>query len=505
MDVAAEKPPAMPGYRSGVVAGRWDSLIPPWPFVLGLLIFARLLAERLALLNDPDTYLHIAAGRWILAHRALPLHDPFSHSMRGASWLPSEWLAELALAAGYDGFGWVGVILIAAASVAIAVALLMHFLQRRLEALPALIATAAGAALLLPHALVRPHILILPLLVLWSGTLFAARDNGRGPPFLLLPVMVLWANLHGSFMFGLALAAYLGTEAVLQPGAGRTRRVEALRWAPFIAAAIGAALLTPLGAAGLWQPVRLAFMPVLQSTFSEWLSPDFQKSPALELWILGVIVVGFTTGARLPPTRVLLLAGLVHLTLQHVRHADLLALVGPLAVAAPLGRHLAALAPAAEPSRLAAWFARLAQPPGLPALAVTLAAAAALALPTALHPILRTDDPVTPAAALAAAQRLDLSGPVYNSEKFGGYLAFRGIPTFIDGRIEMYGGAFLKTDYLAERGDAAAIAEILARYRISWALLAPESGAALALDRLPGWQRAYGDNRAVIYRRLASP
>jgi hypothetical protein len=36
----------------------------------------------MALLNDPDTYLHIAAGRWMLA-TALPVHDPFSHSFAG--------------------------------------------------------------------------------------------------------------------------------------------------------------------------------------------------------------------------------------------------------------------------------------------------------------------------------------------------------------------------------------------------------------------------------------
>ena len=35
----------------------------------------------MALLNDPDTYLHIAAGGWMLAYAALPLPDPFSHSV----------------------------------------------------------------------------------------------------------------------------------------------------------------------------------------------------------------------------------------------------------------------------------------------------------------------------------------------------------------------------------------------------------------------------------------
>src|SRR5205085_12260002 len=175
-----------------------------------------------------------------------------------------------------------------------------------------------------------------------------------------------------------------------------------------------AALLTPYGVSGFLQPIRLMGMPALQASFAEWLSPDFQKSPALELWILGALAIGFAGGLRLPPTRLLLLLGLVHMTLQHARHGDVLALVAPLALASPIGCALAARMALAAPSRLAGWLARLARPPGAMAAAVTLALAVALALPTALRPIVRADDATTPGAALAAAARLGLSGPVFN-------------------------------------------------------------------------------------------
>ena len=156
------------------------------------------------------------------------------------------------------------------------------------------------------------------------------------------------------------------------------------------------------------------------------------------------------------------------------------------------------------PSRLSGWVARLARPPGAAAVVLTLALAAALALPTALRPIVRADDAVTPSAALAAAMRLGLSGPVFNSEKFGDYLIFRGVPSFIDGRVEMYGNDFVAKDYQAERGDAAALEELLARYHIAWTLLLPEAGAVGVMDRLPGWERVYADERAVIHRRIAA-
>lgn len=79
------------------------------------------------------------------------------------------------------------------------------------------------------------------------------------------------------------------------------------------------------------------------------------------------------------------------------------------------------------------------------------------------------------------------------------------MPTFIDGRAEMYGNAFLARDYQAENGNEAVLADLLARYHIAWTLLTPNVGAVLVMDHLPGWQRVYTDDRAVIHRRIAPP
>src|SRR6516162_5045088 len=245
--------------------------IPSWPLILRLVFFVRALAQPMALLNDPDTYLHIASGRWMLAHTALPVHDPFSHSFAGATWVPHEWLAEIVLAAVYGLAGWSGLVLLTAAAFALSLALLTRFLLRWTEPFSTLIAVVLGGALVQGHLLARPHLLALPLLVLWSGALFAARDTWSGPPFRRLPVMVVWANLHGSFAFGLALALFLAAEAVLAPG---RRAHEAGRWGGFSLLAFAAALLTPNGMAGFFEPVRLIAMPALQASFGEWLSPN---------------------------------------------------------------------------------------------------------------------------------------------------------------------------------------------------------------------------------------
>ena len=480
-------------------AAAWRTCLPSWPWIIGILALLRALASPLALLHDPDTYLHIAAGQWMLAHRALPTADPFSHSLSGAPWAPGEWLGEVVLAAIYSAAGWTGIIVLTAASFGAAIGLLTWFLQRRLEPLPAVVGALAGMVLVLPHLLARPHALALPLLVLWCGALLTARDDEHGPPWAILSVMVLWANLHGSFLFGLALAGFVAGEGVLRPALRQSRAAEARRWAAFGAAAIAASLVTPNGMAALVQPLRLMTMPALQTGFGEWLPATPAQFPALEAWLLGAVALGFVLRTRLPWTRLALLLGLIHMALAHVRHGDLLGLVGPLAVGAALGPALAELTRPAAASPLLRGAALFARPARLPAQIMMLALAIACSLPALFRPIDRGGDAVTPQAALGAATRLGLADPVFNSEAFGGYLVFRGVPVFIDGRVEMYGNDFLAAYLAAERGDAAALAALLIRYHIGWTLLQAQSPAVAALDRLPGWRRAYADDQAVIH------
>jgi hypothetical protein len=245
-------------------------------------------------------------------------------------------------------------------------------------------------------------------------------------------------------------------------------------------------------------------MPTLQSSFDEWRSPDFQIFQPIEVWLLGVIALGFSARVGLPAMRIVLVLSLCHMALAHTRFAEVLGVVGPLALAPFVGSAVAGKVRSSAPTLgrgIARWASSRASGASL-VLATVLVAA--LCTPLLARPIERSDDHTTPASALAAAKRLDLSGAVFNGEGFGGYLIFRGLQTFIDGRIELYGDEFLR-DYLrAENGGEGAFAELLGRYQISWTLLSPAAGAVGVLDRLPGWRRVYTDNIAVIHMRVGS-
>jgi hypothetical protein len=466
------------------------------PVLVGIAAFAALLSFASRLLADPDIYWHVEVGRWIVEHRALPFRDPFSFTRPGEPWHVHEWLAALVFWAVFRIGGWAAVAALSAAAAALSFALLADFLRQRLEPRHALLLLAASFAVASQHLLARPHILSWPLIVIWVGGLVDAAERRSAPSPGLLAVMTLWANLHGGYPFGLAVVVPFALECVWQAQPPERLRLL-VGWAGFGTAAFLASLITPHGPLEGAQ-FALQFLKAggFLGAIGEWQSADFQQAHGLEIWLMGLLALGLLGLARLPPLRALFVLGLLHLSLTHIRHAELLGLAAPLAMAGPLARCWYGPDPSIEPC--AAAPCRLAT-----VVAVFLTGYAALV--AAVGPSLEPSREVTPAAALAAARTAGLTGPVFNSYNFGGYLIYAGVPTFIDGRADFFGADFMARYVDAERlVRPRALEELLDRYRIGWTLLEPRSPAVQLLDRMPGWVRVYGDDVAVIHSRASS-
>src|SRR5579862_5399576 len=65
-----------------------------------------------AILNDGDTFWHLAAGRWMLDHGQVPRTDPFSYTFVGRPWMTHEWLSEVVMALVFQAAGWSGIMLL---------------------------------------------------------------------------------------------------------------------------------------------------------------------------------------------------------------------------------------------------------------------------------------------------------------------------------------------------------------------------------------------------------
>jgi hypothetical protein len=449
----------------------------PFALLAGLVAFA-VAAFAPAVLNDGDTYWHIRAGEWMIAHGAVLRADPFSYTVTGAPWHTAEWLSEIAMALAWRA-GWAGVHLLFAVAAALSAGVTAFFVRRRIDLLPALVTTVLGLCCVTGSLLARPHMLPMPLLALWTCGLVAARERDRAPSCWLIILMPLWANLHGSFAFGLALTGTFAIEAVLES----SDRVKAARgWGLFLAGATASALLTPTGIHGLLFPLHLATMHGI-GHIGEWQATDFTHISPFEIALLTTIFVLGSGRLRVPAFRLLILLGLVYLALAHTRHQMLLGVVAPLLLAPSLAR---------------AWSAKdESSPRGLAAVAV--AGFLALAVARLALPVTRGDDPVTPVSALAHIPRFVRETPVLNDYSFGGYLIWNGVKPFIDSRADLYGDIFVENYAAITAPDKDALASTLTYYHVRWTIFAANAPVVKVLDATPGWHRFYSDKLAVVH------
>ena len=476
-----------------------------WPLLVGMLVYLFMFYAGSALLNDGDTLLHIATGQWILQHGAVPTTDPFSHTMRGAPWVAHEWLSEVLLAVAHDHGGWTGVVALTGVMFSVTIALLSRALLKDFEPVYVLLFAVVAAMMTGSHLLARPHILATPLMMLWTIGLVRASDERRMPSLWLLPVMALWANMHGGFTLGLALVFPFALEAML--AARQDQRVVAVAksWALFLLLALASSLLTPHGVQGIWFTWHVLFSSSYAlENIGEWQPSSFQTLRDLELWLLGGLALFMHQGLRLPPIRLILLLGLLHLALKHVRYVELLGLLAPLFFAAPLASQWQQRSKGQQQLEgVDLFFKKLARSAGAGATLLVFAFLLSLTLLIFKAKPVQISDSVAPSLAIAAAQAAGQHGPVLNEYIWGGYLIYTNIPPFIDGRADMYGDEFLKIymEALTLRAPDG-LEKLLDKHKIEWTLLAPGSPAITLLDHLPEWRRLYTDKTAVVHVKV---
>jgi hypothetical protein len=465
--------------------------VPGW-LLLGIVVYALVLVNANQLLGDSDTYWHIAVGNWILDQGAFPRVDIYSFTKSGEPWISTSWLAQIFYALAYDLAGWAGPVILAAASIATTVALLAFVLGSRMSAKYAIAVAVAALLLSAFHLFARPHVLVLPVMVAWVSGLLRASERGEPPSLLLLPLLALWANLHGGFVFGLALVAPFAFDALWNAETSQ-RRPLAMRWIAFAIAALAACCATPYGWDSILASRKILDLGELLHLIYEWMPADFGHVGLFEACILACIAGAFYFGVKLPLPRIVLVLGLLHMALSHVRNVELFALLAPLVVLGPLSSQFAL-----EPAR----FGKMAFP-----IASSLVLAVLLGASTWAFAANRKFAPPVIQSPAAAVDVLMAHHPrrILNDLPFAGYLISRGIPVFIDGRAELYGEPFVMAYFRAmQLKDVNVLLGMLKDYDIDAVVLTPATPAASFMDHVDGWRRIYADDNAVVHVRAAT-
>lgn len=480
MDAGKVEPTAVGQGRQGIDLG----LIVLLAFTL-IVPFTIGSAHRI--FEDGDVSWHVATGRWIIEHGRIPFTDPFSFSGAGNKWIAHEWLPDVLMATVYNFAGLTGLALLVIAALSALMLVIGRELLRRIGPIETAMLLTAVTISLIPFLLARPMVLTWPVLAFWTVSLMHAREQRRAPPLWLVGVMLLWANSHLSFALGLALIGPFALEALIEEP---DKKRVIIGWGAFGLLCTAAGLLNPNGLEQFLMPLTSLTSDNI-TLIQEFKPTDMSFTPGFEYALLLVLAMCLGRGAKIPPLRLLLLLGMLHLAFQHMRHQALFMIIAALLVAAPLGLTDQAR-PRSAPNRAAARRFAL----------IGAGAFALLAVLRLVQPLAPPDSPTNPNAALASLPPHWRDLPMLNSYSFGGPLILKGFRPFIDGRTEVYGEEFVVNYQKLLDGNQAAFDAAQRRWNFRWALISREDKNLMRLiERSGQWRRVRADRYAVTYVR----
>ncbi len=419
--------------------------------IVGLLLAASAFALGVTKIEDWDAWTHLALGREMVQLRGFPATEPFTFPSAALPYYNTEWLFAVVLYLAYVLAGVAGVILLKAGLASLAVVILWKDSAWGREAsVDRVLDVAIRAAVLFPCLLLIAYRFVerpdLVLMVFLSFTIYALNAylyEGRRYLYALPLSQLLWVNMHPSAVLAIVpFAAFLVGGQMLRlaqrrwgwecPGTPSAKQLKTV--AVVFVATLLASLANPYGTHVLWAPFKLA-SPWLMQHVLELQPPAFVTFPAPTILTALLALTSLALARRGPITSMLLVVPFVYLGFSAVRFVFLLVIV-----AAPvLARHLSAMAGRLGQGwagRAGVGLASSAALIGVAAVGLTVAHVEPFVDPTKV-PGIGVQDRFLPERALRYLEGAGISGRVFNTFHWGGYLAWRTFPRhapIIDGR-----------------------------------------------------------------------
>ncbi|MGC2163088.1 MAG: hypothetical protein WA634_14340 [Silvibacterium sp.] len=482
-------PSTSPVSRSNQIA---ESLV-----LAALLAAPALVCMHAKAVADPDIWLHMRTGQWILQHHAIPRADSFTQFGAGRPWADYSWLFDLLVFKCFQRLGLTGLLLFATGMILAITTAIYHLIRRlqsdfSLSVLLTLVASLCLARVFSP----RSWLFSILFFVLQLDILMNARKTGRHRQLLWLPVIyALWANLHIQFFDGLVVLGIAAGESILSHWwtSARTRLSAAWLGGTCIACIL-ATLANPYG----WNIYKIGFhaasQPAIFSLIGEYRSLPF-RSPAdfcmLFLALAAACALGWSR--RLPLFEITLLAFAAITSFRSER--DMWIMI--ISASAILAQEIPGRARGRRP------LAVFTVPVTAAAIAIMLfLGIRAMHLNNAqLRTVLAESMPVN---AVKAIREQGYQGPLYNTFSWGDYLIWDlRMPVSIDGRTDFNGDPRLERFYATwnAQPDWASDPDLQSAGLVIGPVTAPLT-QLLRID--PRFQLAYQDKVAVVFtaRRL---
>ena len=481
----------------------------------GLFIFIFLFGTTK--IEDYDLWWHLKTGEYIVTNQEIPTKGIFSFTAENKPWVAQGWLSTVIFYLIFSKLGPSGLIIFKALVIALSFSLLLRFmLKKKINLYLSVFILIFAVAIARIRFTERPLIFEFLFVVLFLDILSRALRPGyfelKKDRLLLLPVlMFFWANLHGSFLLGYIILGIYVFGAIIKKSIPKEKMGYFIL---ILFLTVGASFLNPHGYhLHLWMSrlfYRTSLLPFLNE---EVMPPTFSD---YRLFWLFLILTGVSFISRIRKIELtdflqdlLLFLSFSFLSVKAVRYIGLFALVSAPILGGNLDLPLRQVKekmvkkiPFAEKS-----FVPVISQGGLLLLMVCVFIST-FRVEKAFKFGLGVQKSFYPDKAIEFIRKNQISGNMYNSGEFGGYLAWKCYP---ERPIFFFNDPVLFEDLIdsiyqsplrSEASKPSNFAGLFEKFNINYIL---KSYSTLPLESYylskGDWKLVYWDESALVYLR----
>lgn len=469
-------------------------------------------------LMDPDYYLHLMTGKYIVEHHSLPYVDVFSYTMAGQPWHLHEWLFEVLVYYIYILTGENGVVLWTSGLGVLAfyIAFNAGILNKKgnyRAILFALLLFIFYEVFITP----RPQIITFLCYAIFLFVIFDFKyRNTLRFSIVLPPLMVVWVNSHGAYILGIAflclfifceyLSRWMSKEDTWCDH--KLHRLTIITVMTLLASSINPYFIKH------WMFPFTLMNSQAMSFILEWRSLSFTDFfERAYLFFIALFIVHYIYLKKRPDLTELVLPGsVIILSFFAARHI-------PLAILTMLPFALATSGRGYElktrlPTNIESFFKdRLSRSHDIGkneylingALLFIVVLSLMMIFPMLREQKLEKRNSHLPVKAVDFILKNEISGPFFNTYHYGGYLIYRLYPqqrVFIDIRADMYGDEFMR-DYISIYFGQEGWERIFDKYNFAYIICENNAVIRQLLLYREDFSLAYSDlSHSVLLKKL---
>ena len=456
-----------------------------------LLILVVSLSTIFILNPGSDYYWHITAGKYMVNNHTILTNDIFSWFVTGKYWMSHEWLYECIIYMFKNIFGNNHIFMYSFINVFIL--LIVLFMTNKDNYKKNTIATIIwlGSYLLINIGLItpRPHLISTWLLALTLYLLYDLRKNENSKKIYLLPlVSLLWANVHG----GSSNLGYLLCLLFIITGLfninnkyidiNKISKKQLIKYLVVFILMIGVIIINPHGLKMLIYPYQNIFNDLMQKNIMEWHHTSILNPyNYVYFGLIGVIIIIFIKSKKkISIIDLLLFLGFTYMGIRSLRFWNYLYIGSSFFIFD---------------------YIKERKDDKNTSIILSIVIVLLLSLFTINYKNQNNriiNNRIISDKAISVLKR-EKPKRLFNLYDFGGYLVYKNINVFIDGRADLYTDYNYK-DYL-DISNNKNTKKLIDKYRFDYFIVNKKFKIYKYLKNDKEYIKIYNDKNALIYKK----